>query len=192
MKKYLIALDASTKEIGYSIFNKETKELIIMDHFTQNPEHSLIQKAEAFDILLASLIVKYPLINEAVIEESFTGFFGGASSANTTMVLNQINILYRYVGYKRGLKISTITVAESRKNMFPGVKLRTIAKLKGIKEKELCFLLLVEKIGKELFPTKLMTRGKNKGNTVFEEFAGDMADSFICGYAYLIKLENKK
>lgn len=191
-EKYLLALDASSKEIGYSIFCKNTKTLIEINHFTQDVDHSLIEKAEAFEGLLKKLIEKYPQIDEMIIEESMMAVFGGASSAHTTTVLNQINILYRYVAYKKGLKVSTITVAESRKFMFPGVKLRTVAKLKGLKEKELCFLLLVEKIGDKLFPTKVMTRGKNKGETVFEDYAGDMADSYICGYAYLLKLNNNE
>jgi len=46
---YLLALDASTKEIGYSIWNKETKELIELDHYTHEKHVSIIEKADNFE-----------------------------------------------------------------------------------------------------------------------------------------------
>jgi len=181
----LLSLDASTKEIGYCLWGKNKKELLDMSHFTHNEEHSLIEKGVAFENLISSIISEYPYLNEMVIEEPFQAMYGKSSSAHTTAVLNQVNAIYQYICFKAGLEVSTITVSQSRKGCFPGVKIRSLAKSVGKKEKEVCFELVRKILGDDMFPTKVLKSGKRKGLKVFEDFAGDMSDSYIVGKGFM-------
>ena len=60
--KYLLAIDGSSTEVGFSIFNKKTKELIEVGHLSHDKDQSLIEKAEEFNKLLEQLLKKYPQI----------------------------------------------------------------------------------------------------------------------------------
>ena len=189
---YLLALDASTKEIGYSIWNKETKELIELDHYTHEKHVSIIEKADNFESdFLKPLLNKYPNINEMVIEESFTKF-GQFSDDKTIAILNQINALYQYVCYKADLNISTITVSDSRKYAFPGHKFVHKKNAGGMNQKEQAFVLVLARLGEERFPSKILSRGKNKGTKKFEDYAYDMSDGFVIGAAFISEEYQKK
>lgn len=183
VEKLILALDASSTTVGYSIFSKKSKKLVEINYFHPTGEN-LLKKADSFEVWLKSLIDKYSNIDECVIEESVVAMFGGMSSAHTTTVLNQVNILYRYICYKFSLKVNTITVNEARKNCFPGVKIRTLAKMRKQKEKDFCFDLTLPTL-KSYYTTKTISKGKNKGNVVYEEWCKDMADAYICGFGYL-------
>jgi hypothetical protein len=187
---YLLSLDASSTVVGYSIWDKDTKELIKMDYLKLE-KGSLLEKADEFELLLNRLRGLYPQIDEMVIEEAMMAMFGGMSSAHTTTMLNQMNILYQYVCRKNGLTTSTITVQSCRKSAFPTVKLRPKKLSGGLTHKEQIFNVVVEKLGKDRFPTKVLQSGKNKGNTVFLDEAKDMADSYVVGLGYLNKLKNE-
>src|SRR5580692_537747 len=106
---YLLSLDGSTSVCGYSIFDKDTKQLIKMDYLKLE-KGSLLEKADEFELLLNRLKGLYPQIDEMVIEEAMQAMFGGMSSSHTTTMLNQMNILYQYVCRKNKLQTSTIMV----------------------------------------------------------------------------------
>jgi len=184
--EYLLSLDASSTTIGYSIWNKTTNTLEEMNYYNLVSPDVLI-KADEFEVLLNSLKKKYPGLNAMVIENAMMAMFGGMSSAHTTTLLNQVNILYQYVCKKNGLAVNTITVAESRKKAFPTVKLKPKKLSGGLTHKEQIFIVVTEKLGKEKFPTKVLQAGKNKGDTVFLKEAGDMADSYVVGLGFLNK-----
>ncbi len=182
---YLLSLDASSSVIGYSIFNIKTKELIKMDYLIHDKETSLIERVLVYEKLLIKLKETYN-ITDMVIEESFAGFFGGGSSASTIEVLTSINFGYRLVTHKLGVKVNTITVATARKNTFPGIKIRTLAKLKKMKEKEYCFEISKDK--KEIvsyLTTKTIRQGPRKGQDVPNDWCYDMVDSWITGMGFL-------
>lgn len=184
----MISVDGSSSEIGYCIFDKTTKTLIEIDHLSLDTDKTLLERALEFDGLLKALRVRYKDLDEFVIEQAFTAMFGTTSNAGTVATLLQINSMYQVVAHYNGLKVSTITVAESRKLTFPGLKLRTLAKQAKLKEKELCFNLATEKYFKgATLPTKVLSRGPRKGQTIFEDHTYDMVDSFIVGYGFLNK-----
>lgn len=185
MKKYLLALDASSSIIGYSIFDIDTKELIEINHYVHDKSTSLIERVIEYEKILNRLQSTYN-ITDMVIEESFQGFFGGGSSANTIAVLTAINFGYQLVTFKAGVKVNTITVGEARKGTFPGIKIRTLAKMQGIKEKDFCFQL-TEAFLKPHFTTKIISKGARKGLVVYEDYCKDMADSWITGMGFLNK-----
>jgi len=190
MKK-LLALDASTTEVGYSIFNKETGELIELNHWTV-PKGTLLEKMVEFENWLTkTMLIKYPEIDKVVIEESFTAMFGGKSSAKTTALLNQANFGYQLICHKLGLEPETITVNESRKYAFPTAVMKRGAAANGMKQKEQMFMYVLAELGEEYFPTKTISRGKRKGEVVFEDFSYDMSDSYVVGKGWIDKFVKK-
>lgn len=179
----LLALDASSKVIGFSIFDLNTKQLLKIDKFLHDDKKTLIERVLEYEKLLLKLKEEYN-ITEMVIEEAFKAFTGGGSSATTVQVLTAINFGYQLITTKNNVKVTTLTVNEARKNCFPGVKIRTLAKMRKQKEKDFCFDLTLPTL-KSYYTTKTISKGKNKGNVVYEEWCKDMADSWIVGTGYL-------
>jgi hypothetical protein len=179
----LLALDASSTVIGISIWDIPTKELISLEHFIFK-EGSLLEKAVQYENLLRDLMNKYT-IDKMVIEESLEMFAPGMSSSKTIVLLSQINILIQYVTYNLGIDVETISISKSRKSAFPDLILHPKKYANGLSHKEQCFNRVLETIGIEYFPTKTITRGKNKGDVVFEDWCMDMSDSYVLGKAFL-------
>ena len=187
---YLLSLDASSTTVGYSIWNKDTRELVEMNFYNMKSP-IILEKADEFERLIIQLKEKYPQLDEMIIEDAMMAMFGGMSSAHTTTLLNQVNILYRDICKLKGLKVNTITVIESRKKAFPMVKLRPKKIAGGMSHKEQIFEVVVKVLGAEMFPTKEMKSGKRKGETVFVDEAKDMADSYVVGLGFLNKTQNE-
>jgi hypothetical protein len=184
-------LDASTKVIGYSIFNKETCELIELSHWAV-PKGTLLEKMVAFEKwLTGEMLIKHPEIDKVIIEESFVAMFGGKSSAKVTATLNQANFGYQLISYQLGLNPETITVTESRKYAFPTAVMKRGEAANGMKQKDQMFLYVLAELGEGHFPTKIISRGKRKGQEVFEDFCGDMSDSYIVGLGWMNKFIKK-
>lgn len=181
----LLAIDGSTTVCGYTVWDKETKKWLDMSYLKFDKENSLIEKAEEFELCLDSILGKYPDIDEMVIEESFTKF--SSSDDETIAKLNQINILYRYVCYKKGLKTNTIKVQEARKATFPKQKFVAKKYAGGMDQKEQAFCFLLAEIGEEHFPKKILSKGPRKGQEVFLDEAKDMSDSWITGKGFLVR-----
>ena len=185
-ERYLIAFDASSVTIGYSIFSITKKELVAISYYNLNST-LVLDKADEFSNWLDGILNKYPLIDTAVLEKSFQAMFGGVSSIHTTTILNQVNILYQYICKKKGLQVNSMSVAECRKKAFPTVKLKPKKISGGLNHKEQMFNVVVGVLGKEMFPTKEMKSGRRKGEIVFVDEAKDMSDSYVVGLAYLNK-----
>ncbi len=191
MKK-LLALDISTSEAGYSIWNKETYEMVELWHWTIPSNLSLLDKVLAFETWLKNeMLIKHPEIDEVVVEESFTAMFGGQSSSKITTMLNQANFGYRLLAHKLGLKTDTITVTESRKYAFPTAVIKRGVEAKGMKQKEQMFVYVLAELGESYFPTKVISKGKRKGEVVYEDFCLDVSDSYIVGAGYINKFYKK-
>src|SRR5690606_10222698 len=142
------------------------------------PKVSLIEKIECFEKFLEELKYNFPKLSEMVIEEAFTAMFGGASSATTTAVLNQVNFGFQFVCHKAGLKTNVVSVNDARSFSFP-----TYKRLKS-NQKEQYFILGKEEIetlypGLIEFQTKIISKGKDKGKVVYEEWCMDVVDSYI-------------
>lgn len=180
----LLSIDGSTTICGYTIWNKEIKEWIVIDALIFEEGKSLIEKAEDFQYYLKNTILeKYPTIDEMVIEESFTKF--SYSDDKTIAMLNQINILYRFICHRAGLKTNTITVNNARKGAFPNAKFLAKKLAGGMSHKEQAFVLVLAELGEEIFPKRKLLKGPRKDQYVFEDHAYDMADSYIVGKGFL-------
>lgn len=179
----LLSIDGSSTVCGYTIWNKETKEWLEMSYLKFNSEHTLIQRAEEFKDFLDNLMARRSGIDEMVIEESFTKF--GTSNDKVIAMLNQINILYRYICHMKGIKTNTITVQESRKAALPKAKFLAKKLAGGMDHKEQAFFYLLAQLGEAPFPKKVMKSGPRKGQEVFIDEARDMSDSWIVGCGFL-------
>lgn len=69
----LLALDASSKVIGFSIFDLKTKQLLKIDKFLHDEKKTLIERVIEYEKLLLKLKEEYN-ITEMVIEEAFKAF----------------------------------------------------------------------------------------------------------------------
>lgn len=69
----LLALDASSKVIGFSIFDLNTKQLLKIDKFLHDDKKTLIERVLEYEKLLLKLKEEYN-ITEMVIEEAFKAF----------------------------------------------------------------------------------------------------------------------
>jgi hypothetical protein len=61
----------------------------------------------------------------------------------------------------------------------------------GIKQKEQMFMYVLAELGENYFPTRIVSKGKNKGETVYEPWSYDMSDSYITGAGYINKVLKK-
>lgn len=181
----LLSLDASSSIIGITIFDIDTKSFVAVDYLVHDKTKSLIERVMDFRDKLRELRKIYNDLDTLVIESSFQGFFGGGSSAQTIEVLTSVNFGYRLIAHMEGMQVNEISVHEARKNCFPGVKIKTLAKLRGQKEKETCFDLALPMLGEEYLTKKTITKGKNKGKEVFEDYCYDIVDSYITGRGFL-------
>lgn len=188
-EKKLLALDASSRIIGYSVFDIASKKLETVGHLDLSVETDLIKKVLKFEVLLEALQLEFN-ITEMVIEESLFGYGAGATSMNTIATLVSVNFGYRLICAKKDIIINTISVNTARAYTFPKIPIRNMAKVKKVKEKEICFELAQEVIN-HLLPKKVLKSGKNKGESVFETFSNDIADSWITGLGFLNKNEKK-
>ena len=118
-----------------------------------------------------------------VIEESFTKF--KFSDDKTIAMLNQINILYRFICYRKGLKTNTITVQKARSGAYPNAKLLPKKMAGGMSHKEQTFVLTLAELGEDSFPKREMKQGPRKGQMIFEPQALDMADAYVVGKGFL-------
>lgn len=186
-EKKLLALDASSRIIGYSIFDIASKKLETVGYLDLSKETDLIKKVLKFEDLLETLQLEFN-ITEMVIEESLFGYGGGATSMNTIATLVSVNFGYRLICAKKNIVVNTISVNTARAYTFPKIPIRSMAKVRKVKEKEICFELAQEVLT-NLLPKKELKSGKNKGKSVFESFSNDIADSWITGLGYLNKVQ---
>jgi len=188
---YVLSFDLSSTTVGYSIFNKESKELIKLDYFKYSDCEDLLGKGKHLEITIEKILSDFPLVNEFVIEERLKKFQHGKSSADNILVLAQLNYICQYLmKYKFQLKITEINVLKARGLVFP--EIFKITKSLKIKQKDFVFERVLTILDNNLFPKKIISRGKNKGEEVFLEEAKDMADSWLIGQAYFRLSEEPK
>jgi Holliday junction resolvasome RuvABC endonuclease subunit len=181
----LLGLDASSSKIGYCIWDKKEDKIIKLGFYVLKNRESILTIADEFEKFIEEIKQEFSL-NEMVIEEAFQALFGGRSSSHTTTLLNQVNALYQYICYKKGLKVNTITVHKARKFALQGKKLLTKQK-SGKSQKEQVFDMVVGiELDKSLFPIKEITKGTRKGEMVYEDGASDMVDAYIVTKGYIL------
>ena len=180
----LLSLDLSTTVGGYSIFDKETDELILIDYYKFTSE-DLVDRGKELVDLLEGIYKNNPSIDEIAIEERLKSFRSGGTNANAMLSTAQMNFLCQYVVkniFKKN--ITEINVNTARSSCFEGFH-KLVRAQKGTKHKEIAFKMARAILGDAIFPTKVLKSGPRKGETIFIEEAMDMADSWVIGKAIL-------
>lgn len=177
---YLLSLDASTKVIGFCIWDKETDTLVKLSHTTLPKTDDFIEKTQHFKTWIDKLLKQYPLINEMVVERIILQK-GAKTSIGTLVKLAVMNFVYQYICHEAGLSVCTISIQQARWNAFEDFKPLRKKRAGGKGHKEQVFDHVLKTLGKKYFPIKIISRGKNKGKERFEDFCMDMSDAYtVC------------
>lgn len=124
------------------------------------------------------------------VEKSLEAFSGGMSTAKTIITLSNFNILFRYkLSLNLGMNVDDIVlVGASTARKHVGIKVDK-SLTKGTKEQ-----ILEQVVGlgvdASYFPTRIPTRGKSKGQVIYQTHCYDISDSFVIAMAGSI-MENK-
>lgn len=184
---YILALDLSTTVCGYTIFEEESEKLEEISFF-KFKEELLLNRSKELETLILNLNKKYKF-NKMIIEENLKSFRSGGTNAAAMINTSKINFCCQYlIKFVHGIDVVEINVNSARSSCFPGF--HKIARLrKGIKQKEIAFEIACTELGDSTFPKKILQSGPRKGLEVFIDEAGDMADSWVIGRAYLTNLK---
>jgi Holliday junction resolvasome RuvABC endonuclease subunit len=172
----ILGLDVSTSKTGWCILDSDGS-LIRMGCAKSDPDDDLFEKAEKLVAELKEALsqVKSPV--EIVIEEPLLRFAKGMSSASTLLTLNRYNGMVTHACWKSlGVKPTHLNVIFARRRL--GIK-----KEKGANVKEVVMDWVSRDVPEYEWPTKSVTRGKKKGQVVFQESCFDVADAYVMAKA---------
>ena len=186
MQSYCLGLDISTSIIGISIFeNKKMKDLFYID---LTKTKCMFDKAKNYRLFLEEKLKLFNIEN-IYVEDTLQSFARGLSSAKTLMTLAKFNGVISNITFElTGIKPEFINVNVARKTL--GIKIdKSIDKDK----KEQVMDWVASDIGHYDWPTKIISRGKNKGLVKYEKFCYDIADAYvICKAGIIINEQNIK
>ena len=188
-KKYSIGLDISTSIVGMSLFLNGN--LVKLMHVDLTKTKCMFDKArkfeEEFQMKIANDMSDNPLeISEIFIEDTLQSFSRGMSSAKTLMQLSRFNGIVSNIAFRiTRIKPVFINVNTARKSL--GIK---IDKNSDKDKKEQIMEWVSADLGGYDWPTKIISRGPNKGHVKYEKFCYDIADAYvICKAGIIIKNE---
>ena len=183
-QKYSLGLDISTSIIGISIFeDQKMKELFYVD---LTKTKCMFDKAKKYKSFLEEKLNEYNIKN-IYVEETLQSFSRGLSSAKTLMTLAKFNGIVSNITFEKfNIKPDFINVNVARKSL--GLKIdKSIDKDK----KEQVMDWVSNDLGGYDWPTKIISRGKNKGLVKYEKFCYDIADAYvICKAGIIINESN--
>lgn len=172
----ILGLDISTSCTGYCIFDETGLQKI--GYIDLKKYKTLVQKADHIKKALSELKKKYD-IKLVAIEENLQAFRPGFSSASTLMKLAQFNGVVQWVSYEIfNLESIPFNVNTARK--LVGLKIQRKSK-ETTKEQVFNW---VSKTEPDIeWPTKTISRGRNKGQVVIVNESYDMADAYVIAKA---------
>ena len=181
LKHCNIGLDISTTIIGISLFEKENNKLFKLYHVDLTKTKCMFEKAEMFEKKFIEFTNNIHIEN-IYIEDTLQSFARGLSSAKTLMQLSRFNGITSFIVFKlSGIKPVFINVNTARKSL--GIK---IDKNSSKNKKEQIMDWVDSDMGGYNWPTKIISRGVNKGLVKFENFCYDIADAYVICKAGII------
>jgi hypothetical protein len=173
-----LGLDVSTSKTGWCILDS-SGELVKMGCVDLRDLEDLFQKSDFLMSEIRTALASFSNEEiEIVIEEPLLSFSRGASSASTLLTLNRFNGMVTHACWKSlGTKPVHLNVIFARRAL--GIK-----RDKTRHVKEVVFEWASYSLPGYLWPTKQVTRGKNKGLTVMEDVCYDMADAYVMAKAH--------
>jgi len=187
--KYIVGLDISTSIIGMSLF--KNNNLVKLMHVDLTKTKCMFDKANKFEEefnqkILTDIEGNSLKISEIYIEDTLQSFSRGLSSARTLMQLSRFNGIVSNISFRMTkIKPVFINVNTARKTL--GIK---IDKNSNKDKKEQIMEWVDSDLGGYNWPTKIISRGPNKGHVKYEKFCYDIADAYvICKAGIIIKNE---
>ena len=188
-KEYSIGLDISTSIVGMSLFLGNN--LVKLMHVDLTKTKCMFDKASKFEEEFKQKIFTDVEgnnldIRDIYIEDTLQSFSRGLSSARTLMQLSRFNGIVSNIVFRiTKIKPVFINVNTARKSL--GVK---IDKNSDKDKKEQIMDWVDADLGGYNWPTKIISRGPNKGRVKYEKFCYDIADAYvICKAGIIIKNE---
>jgi|11BtaG_2_1085332.scaffolds.fasta_scaffold00083_16 hypothetical protein len=189
-QEYSVGLDISTSIIGMSLFLDN--KLVKLMHVDLTKTKCMFDKASKFEEEFEQKILndvstdKSLDIKHIYIEDTLQSFSRGLSSARTLMQLSRFNGIVSNIAFRiTRIKPVFINVNTARKTL--GIK---IDKNSSIDKKEQVMAWVGLDLGGYDWPTKIISRGPNKGRVKYEKYCYDIADAYvICKAGIIIKNE---
>ena len=188
-KEYSIGLDISTSIIGMSLFLGDS--LVKLMHVDLTKTKCMFDKASKFEEefkqkIFTDIEGNDLDIRDIYIEDTLQSFSRGLSSARTLMQLSRFNGIVSNIAFRiTRIKPVFINVNTARKLL--GIK---IDKNSDKDKKEQVMDWVSSDLGGYNWPTKIISRGPNKGHVKYEKFCYDIADAYvICKAGIIIKNE---
>ena len=189
MDNITLGLDISTSIVGMSLFLNN--KLIKLRHVDLTKTKCMFDKANKFEIDFVMKILKDINdndinISKIYIEDTLQSFSRGLSSAKTLMQLSRFNGIVSNIVFRiTRIKPVFINVNTARKLL--GIK---IDKNSDKDKKEQIMEWVDSDLGGYNWPTKIISRGPNKGRVKYEKFCYDIADAYVICRAGII-IENE-
>ena len=134
----ILGLDVSTNRIGWAVVN-DKQELVDSDFFKTKNKTSLEERAQSFkEKILEPLMEKYNF-SEIRIEEPFSMFSGGKTTAKTMSSLQRFNGMISFAAHLTLGKPPTLVGATTARSRV-GIKVP-----RGTKAKEIVLMWVVSK-----------------------------------------------
>ena len=169
----ILGLDISTSIVGWSLLSLESDEFSL-GYLPLTSSGDIYDKAWEVRKLLHELAWEHN-IQAAYVEEDLQRFRRGLSSAKTISLLTRFNGVVCQLTYEETkLKPGRINVNTARK--LAGVVYDKKDKSRTTKEK---VFEAVQGLINYDWPTRVLSRGKRKGQTVFENGCYDMCDAWV-------------
>lgn len=172
----ILGLDVSTSKTGWCILD-DNGCLVKMGCVRSDADTDLFEKADRLVSAIKCELARVKTPIEIVIEEPLLRFAKGMSSASTLLTLNRYNGMVTHECWKSlGTKPTHLNVIFARRRL--GIK-----KEKGENVKEVVMDWVSRDVPQHEWPTKVVTRGKKKGQVVFQDSCFDVADAYVMAKA---------
>ena len=176
----ILGLVISTSSTGWCILDKDTKDVIDIGFIDLSKRKSLFDKAEAVMGVVEDIVIRHK-ISEVAIEQNLQSFRSGFSSAHTLSTLSKFNGIVSYIVFLlTSIEPRDINVSTARKSA--GIKVQR-EKVCGVSTKDQVLSWAMNEVKTHAWPTKIISRGKNKGKTVHVKQCYDMADAYVIAKA---------
>ena len=163
----ILGLDISTSKIGYSIIDKDNN--LVTCHFMKLKTLALEERAEIFYEFLCALSKKYE-IKDIFIEEPFSMFGGGRTTASTMSKLQRFNGMCSFA-VRRVFNQNPTLISANKARKLVGLKIKRGEDTKK-KVIEWC---------QKKYPRDFIIVLTNYGNP--KPGTDDIADSIVIGLA---------
>ena len=165
----ILGIDVSTSKIGYCVVDHQQKLLEV--HFKKLKEETLEEKASAFFCGEMQAIKRKYDIKEVRIEEPFTMFSGGRTTAGTMSKLQRFNGMISILSYRCFGLLPTLVPSRSARSKC-GIKIK---RGEDTKKKIIAWV-------EQRYPKQFIVEYTRHGNP--KPGTDDMADSIVVALSH--------